>query len=582
MLLGPCRVTVVVSALAVGVVRLASPSAIATGQQAPPPAQQRPQTPVFRGGIDVVPITVTVTDRKGMPINGLTQKDFRVIENGSPREIVGFFPQTLQPGEPSPPVVQIGRAHDARLEPATRRMFLIVLAYGRIQEPAKAIDGAIAFVRKRLLPQDAVAVLAFHRVTTFTTDHDAIANVLARYKKEHERLLGDIRQFFVMTRNPYRVRARLAIEVDLDLPVHGGPELPEAIQADIDRSLFNGILPASALRNSAELLLGMDLASPGGDRSYKRQYVFAELLKELQGLGLTLLDAVLQSSPLKLFAGIEHLRFMDGEKHLIYLGGSPPIAWNGDLARLFAARANDARVVVDYVWTSGTSRRGTSGCPPCRDLVELTGGYYSSVEMAESALTTIDQRSRSFYLLGYVPVNTALDGQYRHVRVEVNRPNVTVNHRHGYFASEDTPPLELKEFVATTRTRTLAAFDEDVGDIRMKVDAAIEKALSVAAPQHVRVDISLDVSTLGLSLSDGVHTGRLEVTVYCGDQDEKVIGETKVGWNIRADNATLADWLKSGLQRTLRVPITGKPKFAKVIVYDPVSDRTGSMSAIVR
>src|SRR5688572_28075213 len=135
MLLGPCRVTVVVSALAVGVVRLASLSASATGQQPPPPAQQQPQTPVFRGGIDVVPLTVTVTDQRGMPVNGLTQKDFRVIENGSPREIVGFFPQTLQPGEPSPPVVQIGRARDARLEPATRRMFLIVLAYGRIQEP---------------------------------------------------------------------------------------------------------------------------------------------------------------------------------------------------------------------------------------------------------------------------------------------------------------------------------------------------------------------------------------------------------------------------------------------------------------
>ena len=409
-------------------------------QSGPPPAQQRPQAPVFRSGIDVVPITVTVTDRAGRPVTGLTQQDFRITENGTPRDIVGFFPQMLLPGEPAPPTMLTDRARDTRLEPTTRRMFLIVLAYGRIQEPTKALDGALAFVRDRLLPQDAVAVLAFHRVTAFTTDHEQIASVLTRYKQEHERLFGDIRRYFFMSRSPYRIRARAPIEVHLGLPIQGGPELPEDIKADIDKSLFEGVVPASALRNSADLLLDMDRAAPGGDRPYKKQYVLAELLKELETLGSTLSDAVLQSSPLKLFAGIEHLRFMDGERHLVYLGGAPPIVGNADLANLFAARANDARVVVDHVWTTGTARRGTSGCPPCRDLVELTGGYYSSLDMMDAALAKIDQRSRSFYLIGYVPLNTAMDGQYRHVRVDVNRPDLTVSHRHGYFAGKDRLP----------------------------------------------------------------------------------------------------------------------------------------------
>jgi hypothetical protein len=561
-----CRVAVAVGALASVLVHLDAQT------------QPQQQTPIFRSGIDVVPITVTVTDQKGLPVTGLTQKDFRVVEDDKPREIVGFYPQTLVAGSAPPPVVDVGRRRN-QLEPATRRTFLIVPAFGRIQEPTKALDGAIAFVRERLLPQDAVAVMAFHRVTTFTTDHEAIAQVLTRYKKEHERIWWDVVSYFSRTRLPYNMRRlRLPIERDLMLPVHGGPPLPADMLADIDRALFEGVLPKSSLRDSADLLLGMDQAAPVGDRSYKRQYVFQELLYWVQSLGVSMTEAMLTSPPLKLFAGIEHLRFMDGERHLVYMGGGP-IARNADVARLFSTRANDAGVTVDHVLTSGTSMR--NGCGECRDLAEFTGGYFTSVEMMEAALARIDQRSRSFYLLGYVPVSTAMDGKYRHVRVEVNRPNVTVNYRNGYFASEVTPPLDVKAMVAASRAETLATFDENVTDVSLIVEAAVEKSAS-STGQQVRVDVTVDVSPLGIGLNDGLHTGQLEVTVYCGDDKQKVMGETKVGWNLRANDETFLDWLRNGLKRTLRVPVTAKPRFVKVIVYDPISDRTGSMTVTIK
>lgn len=570
-----------------GVILGAVLAAAGTSQPfAAPPAQQqqqpRPQAPVFRSSIDVVPITVTVTDRQGMPVTDLRQEDFRILENGVRREIVGFYPQTLQPGEPLPALPQVGRPRETTLELSNRRMFLIVLGSGRIQEPTKALDGAIAFVRNRLLPQDAVALLAFHRVTQFTTDHDVIVEVLGRYKKEHERLWADVRQHFFMSRSPYRVRTPAPIETDLNLSTVGGPELPDAIKADIDTSLFDGVRPPLTLRYASELLLGMDLADPKGDRSYKRQYVFAELLEAIQGSGNVLSDAVLQSSPLKLFAGIEHLRFMDGEKHLIYLGGLPPIVRNADLANLFAARANDARVIVNHIWTSGTGMRGASGCLPCRDLVERTGGFYTSLDPMEAALEKVDRRSRSSYLIGYVPVSKTTDGQYRHVRVEVARPDVTVSHRYGYFANDEPPPAELKAFVAATRTKTLVAFDENVRDIALKIDARFEPAVDGAIGPRVRVDITVDVLPLALSAAEGVHIGQLQVHVYGENDRKQQVGESKVAWELRADDATYAAWLKDGLTRTLSLPVTGKPNFVKVVVYDPASDQFGSMATAVR
>ena len=50
----------------------------------------RAQQPVFRGGVDLVNVTATVTDGDGRFISGLTQDDFIVYDDGKPQEIVTF------------------------------------------------------------------------------------------------------------------------------------------------------------------------------------------------------------------------------------------------------------------------------------------------------------------------------------------------------------------------------------------------------------------------------------------------------------------------------------------------------------
>lgn len=557
-----------------------------SAQQAQQPA---PQIPVFRSGTDVVPLTVRVVDRKGVPVTDLTQKDFRIYEDDRIREIVGFYPQLMEPGPVVPPALVWDQRKQARLATATRRTFLLVLGYGRIQDPTKALDGAMKFVREMLLPQDAVAVIAFHRATAFTTDHEAIAQVLARFKKEHERLFWEVRESYFRSSVPYRLRTRNDIERDLGLPPSGTSPLPEKILADIDRSLFEGVLPASALHTTADVLLGMDLAPPTGAKPWEHQYQFNELLDQLRGLGVTLSDAVMQSSPLKLFAGIEHLRFMDGEKHLVYLGGNPPIARNADLAKIFAARANDARVVVDYIWTDGIRmtmggrgslpQGGPAGCLPCRDIVEYTGGTYANLDMADVALAKIDRRTRASYLIGYTPANPALDRKYRMVRVEVTRPNVTVHYRHGYFASEEPAPFDLQQMVAATRTGTALSFDENATGLGLR--AAVEME-GDGNTRTVRVDLIVDVGPVSFAEDGALKVGELQVATVCADDKERGITETKVRWILRANDDIMVEWLKDGLHRSMRIPVNAKPKWVKVVVYDPGSDRTGSIVVPVR
>lgn len=66
-------------------------------RQQPPSAQ----TPTFRTGVDAVQIDVSVLDRARRPVRGLTAADFTVFEDRKPRQIVAFSAIEL----PSPPAV---------------------------------------------------------------------------------------------------------------------------------------------------------------------------------------------------------------------------------------------------------------------------------------------------------------------------------------------------------------------------------------------------------------------------------------------------------------------------------------------
>jgi VWFA-related protein len=534
-------------------------------------APQQEQRPVFRSGTTLVPVTVTVTDQQGRPVTGLTKADFTVFENGRPRDIVTFHPQMLTPGPVIEPSMAIARARESGITPSTRRTFVIVVGYGRIQGPTKAFDGALKFVREHLLPQDVVAVMALHRTTALTTNHRALEELLVRYKKEHERMVGDVNLFFRSTRFP---------------GICGGPPIPAEMLAGFDRDLFTDVLPPTALRNTVDLLLGMGIGTPTGEKPWQQQQTFRDLLRDLERACTNLIDAVVLSDRLKLFAAIEYLRYVDGDKHVVVLGGPIGIAPNADVAKVIAARANDARVTVDVVSTRGTGSAGRaggrivmSGCDACRDVAERTGGSYTSLDYMDKALAKIDARTRSSYLLGYTPSNPTLDGTYRQVRVEVNRPKVTVSHRYGYFASEEPAPLDVKDLVASARGDSAVALGADASDFTVSAIVTLPTFTpTVAAPAEVSVNITVDLSVIPLEMAGGFRTGELDVSLYAGDARQKVIGQSQQRWALRADEPTYAGWLAKGLTRTMTVPVSAVPKYIKVVVYDRRTDRVASKS----
>jgi len=557
----------------VGGVSLADPR---PREQSPEPAQQPPpaaqqQSPVFRGGTTLVPLTVTVLDKNGRPVSDLTQADFSVFENGKPRDIVSFFAQPIVAGEATPVAPSTSREDRApwqpRVQPKTSRTFLFVLGFGRIQYPTKAVDGVLQFIRTKVLPQDAIAVLAFNRATDFTTDHAAIIQMLERFKREHERVVFAVKEF--------RIFNRL------------GMVQPAATQADID-AIFAGPPPGDPMRKAADLLLGIDQSVPIPEQR-------GTLTANPGWTALPLGDLVTELNVLKIYAGVEYLRPMDGEKHLVFLGGEIEIT-SAEEATILARRASDAEVTLDIIRTLGTPsvfavpkefadlpNGGLAGLVELLQLetaAQLTGGMFTGVSMAEKALTLIDQRSRSSYLIGYEPVNAVLDGDFREVRVKVNRPGVTVLFRHGYFAAERPDVGDVNDVIALARVESAVRLDHTSTDIGLDVQA---KAVRAGPTQEVVVDLTINASRLAFKpTGDGRYAVSVAMGLYCTNQRNQLIGVVKGRLSATINEATYREYLHSGIPYSVKLAVSGDPYSLKVIASDAGSGLLVTVATRVR
>jgi VWFA-related protein len=128
-----------------------------------PPAAPAAQTPVFRSGIDLLTLDVSVLDKNRQPVHGLTRADFSVFEDGKPQTLEAFSAVDLPDVVPSPakwmrdvtPDVTTNEIHN-------QRMFVIVMddagAPRDLWAQRAAKESAVSFI-DRLGPTDLAAVI---------------------------------------------------------------------------------------------------------------------------------------------------------------------------------------------------------------------------------------------------------------------------------------------------------------------------------------------------------------------------------------------------------------------------------------
>src|SRR5438270_2852321 len=123
--------------------------------------------------INYVEVPVTVADRNGNPIRGLTKANFEILDEGKKREIAGF--ESID--------FASRNASSAPITPAARRNFLVLfdLTFSSPSSISRAKEAAREFATKMMKPDDRIAVATidvahgFRLLTSFTTDRTVVA-----------------------------------------------------------------------------------------------------------------------------------------------------------------------------------------------------------------------------------------------------------------------------------------------------------------------------------------------------------------------------------------------------------------------
>src|SRR5580658_9512560 len=158
------------------------------------------QTPTFTSNSNLVIVDATVKDKSGKVIEGLTQDDFTVLEDGKPQKVSVFEFQHLTLESEPPPALSLDDQLKLPEDPKTtitsstpghiqfhnKRLLVFFFDFSSmgIAEQLRAQDASLDYLKNRITKDDMVAVLFFTGtgaplvLTDFTDDRDVLAAVI--------------------------------------------------------------------------------------------------------------------------------------------------------------------------------------------------------------------------------------------------------------------------------------------------------------------------------------------------------------------------------------------------------------------
>jgi VWFA-related protein len=341
-------------------------------QQTPPPGQQKPaeQVPVFRAGVKLVRVDVTVTGKGDQPVADLAAADFEVSEDGVPQTVeqLQFVRLSGQRPAGDETSLEIRSQEQAEAEAARDdvRVFAIFLDDYHIDKAPQITipmrQGLTLFIN-RLWPSDLVALM------------DPLTPLSAlRFTRSKQELLSVINKFEGRQGEVF--------------PIKSVMEEAQLMRGDIRRV-------RAEVTFSALAALTMKL---GGMREGRKSIIF-----------------VSQGPPTYLGSRMGNLQ---EEMRTIVEA---------------ANRGNVAIYPLDPTGLSMETRLGDKSTL-YQLAAETGGRTIVNTNNFAGGLERVLTDNTAYYVLGYTPTRTEDDGKYHKITVKVKRSGVRVLARQGYFA----------------------------------------------------------------------------------------------------------------------------------------------------
>src|SRR5580704_7849073 len=525
---------------------------VVAAQQPTAPGSPAQASQAIRGATKLVIEEVTVKDKGGKPIGGLSASDFILTEDGVPQTISFVEFQQLQaavnsaeltpsPGSAvptAPPVTQMQIAPEPPGDSRYRNHRLLALYFDMsTMQPVdqlRAFDAAVKFIDTQMDPSVLMAVMTFEggavRVRQdFTGDH-------AQIRKAMDKLIVGLSQGFDETTSD-------------DSASDTGAAFG---QDDNEFNIFNTDRQLAALQTAAKML--------GTLNEQKALIYFASGLRlngtDNQAQLVATTNAALRSNVL--------LYPIDARG----LVAQAPLgdATTGSPGGIGMFSGTSAQAVVTRFQRSQDTLYALAkdtGGKAMFDNNDLSLG----IKQAAEAMT-------SYYEIGYYPTHTALDGRFHRIKISLKEEGLSANlaYRQGYFADK-----EFGKFTSADKERQLEdalMLENPVTDITVTMEVNYFQLNS--AEYFVPVAVKIPGSELALARRGGASETLIDFIGEVKDDFGNTIQNLRDKLDIKLSDSSATQLATHPIQYETGFTLLPGKYVIKYLVRDAETGRIGT------
>jgi len=378
------------------------------------PQAQQPQQPQFRVHVtsELVLVNVVVRDNKGNLVRDLKKDDFTLLEDGKRQTISSFDFENvdeLKTAGAAETTVSGTAPDGALLRPAEktaalnardRRLMLLFFDFSGMdpEQIDRSVDAAKKFVQTRMQPADLIALVSL--ATNMRIDLD--------FTDDKTKVLGALTAYTSGQGQGFDNGATGSSE--------GAAETSGAFTADdTDYNTFNADRKLLALQAIMQTL---------GKISQKKAIIYFSNGISQNGVDNQSALRAATASAVKANVSIYPVDIR-GLQALPPGGEAQNASLHGQSAYNGAAVLNDLNSNASTQETLST-------------LASDTGGkaFFDSNDFS-AVFSQVQKDSSAYYVLGFTSSNALKDGRFRHLKVQLNRQDLKLDYRSGYYAGRD-------------------------------------------------------------------------------------------------------------------------------------------------
>ena len=507
---------------------------------------QEPQQPTFRTETHLIVQTVSVKDKNGKPLRGLTAKDFVVTENGRPQTIAFVEYQALDEAPASAPVDPESRPAVSTVPSVTapgvsvpvpgdvryrgRRLLVLYfdLAFMSLEDQLRVFAHAERFVNTQMTAADMLAMMVFQRsrVTLkqdFTDDRAALRatlEALVNAADDGERgITTDVGSAFGEDDDTFNLFATDRQLAALQTAVTNLGPLPEM---------------------KTLIYLGSGLRLNGADNQAQLRATVNAAVRS--NVTINPIDA----------------------RGLV---ATPPL---GD-----ATRPSPAGIGI---FTGSIAQRALIRQQQSQDsyyaLAKDTGGraMFDNNDLS-AGIVQAARAATGYYMIGYYTTNTAKDGRFRRVKVTVAESlDADVAYRPGYYGAK-----EFSRFNAADKERQLEEalkLEDPITDIPMAMEINYFQVSS--AEYFVPVSVRMPGSELTRPRPTGETRAVIDMIGEIKDQHGVTLRNARDKLEYRLDAATAVQVARRPIQYEAGFTLLPGSYVIKVLARDATTGRIGT------